>query len=108
MTTQELNDQLRRNIFSPGRLGKVVLTAGVSGLPLIEQIILLKQVQRFDDFTEDNDPHGEHDFGKVDYKGERYFWKIDYYNSDLTGGSNNPADPSITCRILTIMRADEY
>jgi hypothetical protein len=26
--------------------------------------------------TDDNDPHGEHDFGAFDHAGERIFWKI--------------------------------
>ena len=40
--------------------------------------------------------------------GEDHFWKIDYYDHALENGSENPADPEITRRVLTIMRADEY
>ena len=32
----------------------------------------------------------------------------DYYVPELTGGSESPADPLQTTRVLTIMRADEY
>ena len=32
-------------------------------------------------------------FGAVEIHGERFFWKIDYYNSALEAGSEDPADP---------------
>ena len=51
---------------------------------------------------------GEHDFGDFEIEGERYFWKIDYYAPDLDGGSEDPADPAQTARVLTIMCVDEY
>jgi len=52
--------------------------------------------------------HGEHDFGSFDYCGERIFWKIDYYDRECRYGSENPADPEQTTRVLTIMLAKEY
>ena len=69
---------------------------------------MLLAVQSFSDFTKDNDPYGEHDFGSFELEGERYFFKIDYYAPDLDGGSEDPADSANTTRVLTIMRADEY
>ena len=50
-------------------------------------------VQSFSNFTKDNDPHGEHDFGSFEVEGETYFFKIDYYALDMEGGSEDPADP---------------
>jgi Protein of unknown function (DUF3768) len=61
----------------------------------------------FDSFTEDNDPHGEHDFGAFEHEGQRIFWKIDYYAPDMEHGSENPADPKQTVRVLTIILASE-
>jgi hypothetical protein len=58
--------------------------------------------------TKDNDPHGEHDFGSFDLAGVSYFFEIDYCSPDMEGGSEDPADPEKTTRVLTIMRADEY
>jgi hypothetical protein len=35
-------------------------------------------------------------------------FKIDYYDKSLTYHSPNAADPAVTERVITIMRADEY
>ena len=50
----------------------------------------------------------EHDFGSVEFAGEKCFWKIDYYNKALDAGSEDPADPAQTTRVLTIMLTSEY
>ena len=62
----------------------------------------------FDDFNADNDPHGEHDFGAFQIEHLKFFWKIDYYDKDLCYGSENPTDPDVTERVLTLMLAEEY
>ncbi|MCJ2051920.1 DUF3768 domain-containing protein [Methylobacterium sp. J-070] len=99
-----LNDAFRRSFAG----GQVVETPGVVELPEADRIALLLAVRRFSSFDADNDPHGEHDFGAVEVGGERFFWKIDAYDRALLGGSPDPADPAVTTRVLTIMRADEY
>ena len=88
--------------------GQVLMTARVDALPTDTKALVLFAVQSFSNFTKNNDPHGEHDFGCFEIEGESYFFKIDYYALDLDGGSEDPADPSVTTRVLTIMRADEY
>ena len=60
------------------------------------------------DFTPDNDPYGEHDFGSLTVARHKAFFKIDYYDQNLDFGSENPADASVTQRVLTIMLAEEY
>ena len=71
-----LNDAFRRTFVG----GAVMITAGVEAMPVEQRRSLLAKVRAFDAFTEDNDPHGEHDFGAVDEAGVRCFWKIDYYD----------------------------
>jgi hypothetical protein len=99
-----LNDNFRTTFIG----GQVVMTQGVSELPLDTKARALMAVRSFDQFTSDNDPHREHDFGSFEIEGAIYFFKIDYYALDMDGGSEDPADPEKTTRVLTIMRADEY
>ena len=99
-----LNDFFRSTFLG----GRTVLTQGVNELPLDVKANVLLMVQRFDNFTRDNDPYGEHDFGCFEFAGETFYWKIDYYNPDLQSGSEDPADPEKTTRVLTIMFAAEY
>jgi Protein of unknown function (DUF3768) len=99
-----LNDAFRRTFVG----GAVMITAGVEAMPVDQRRSLLAKVRAFDAFTDDNDPHGEHDFGAVDEGGVRYFFKLDYYDRNTEFGSPDPADPAVTTRVLTIMRADEY
>ena len=62
----------------------------------------------YDDFDADNDPYGEHDFGMIIAPGHEVLFKIDYYDRNLVHQSPDAADPAVTTRVLTIMRADEY
>jgi hypothetical protein len=79
-----------------------MMTAAVTALDPVVQIELLEKVRSFADFNADNDPHGEHDFGVVTVEGERYFWKIDYFDLTTEFGSEDPSDPTVTTRVLTI------
>lgn len=101
----ELNDLCRT---APGIGGRWIQTPGINQLPSEDQSAIREQVERFRDFTPDNDPYGERDFGAFTHSGYRIFWKIDTYAPDLQHGSANPADPRQTVRVLTIMLAEEY
>lgn len=101
----ELNDLCRT---APGLGGRWVQTASIAALPPEDQSAIREKVETFDAFTPDNDPHREHDFGEVEHHGIRVFWKIDYYALDMEHGSEDPADPSQTVRVLTLMLAEEY
>jgi hypothetical protein len=102
---RDLNDAMRRTGPSSGRW---VSTQGVYAKGLEFMILATSAVQSFAAFDPDNDPHGEHDFGAFDLAGLRLFWKIDYYDRDLRYGSDDPSDPAVTVRVLTIMLASEY
>ena len=102
-TIRQLIDQLRQSLAG----GVLVMTAGVIALGPARQLTILQAIAAFDTF-ESNDPYGEHDFGALEVEGERLFWKIDYYDQNLSAHSPDPADPSVTTRVLTIMLAEEY
>jgi Protein of unknown function (DUF3768) len=99
-----LNDAFRRTFVG----GAVMITQGVEAMPLDQRRSLLQKIRSFDAFSEDNDPHAEHDFGAVDEAGVRCFFKIDYYDRNTECGSSDPADPAVTTRVMTIMLASEY
>jgi uncharacterized protein DUF3768 len=101
---RELNDTLRSTFMG----GRVMKTVGIDALPEDLQASILDKVRTFSDFTEDNDPHGEHDYGSFQIAGEYVFWKIDYYDERMEGHSEDPSDPKKTERVLTIMLASEY
>ena len=87
---------------------RLVVTQGVAALGDIDAIIA--RVQAFDAFTTDNDPYGEHDFGSFEFGEDRQliFWKFDYYDLDMNGASPDATEPSVTCRVLTVLLGIEY
>ena len=99
-----LNDNFRRSFIN----GEVLLSAGIAAMSSEDKANIISMVQNFNDFTEDNNVYGENDFGSFDYKGEKILWKIDYYDLNNQYHSENPANPDITNRILTIMTVFEW
>lgn len=116
-----LNDMARQAM---GVACAAFATVGFRSLSASDQSIVRELIETYDAFDEDCDPHGERDFGCVyqlacgrwtterprlrDDERERVFWKLDYYDRDLRFGSEDPANPAVTRRVLTIMLADEY
>jgi len=100
-----LNDAARRNETDGDMF---MITCGVKALPEADQADIINRVFAFNDFTPENDPHGEHDFGSFDHKGARIFWKVDCYDRDMRHGSEDPSDPEATRRVVTVMLAEEY
>lgn len=103
---RDLNDSFRTS----GSLarGQWMITRGIQELGPDFVLLATGAVRGFHSFTADNDPYGEHDFGAINVAGRHLFWKIDYYDRSLCYGSNDPADPAATRRVLTIMLASEY
>jgi hypothetical protein len=87
-----LNDEFRETLLG----GRVIYTGGVNGLGEEKVSAVLEKVRAFDAFTESNDPNGEHDFGAFDFDGQRFFWKIDYYDTKAEYRSPDPADATKT------------
>ena len=101
---RELNDSFRTSFIG----GKVMLTLGIRAKSDIEQTEILERVVNFNDFNKNNDVYGEHDYLSFDYKGEKIIAKIDYYDQNYRYMSENPADPTITNRVLIIMTSEEF
>jgi len=99
-----LNDAFRTTMTG----GRVMLTAGVDALPSDVKAMVIRCVATFSDFNADNDPYAEHDFGNFTLAGRKFFFKIDTYDANMEFGSEDPADPAKTIRVLTIMLASEY
>ena len=103
-TIRALNDRFRQTLQG----GTVLVTAGIIALGAEAQAEIIAAVRDFDAFSPDNDPWGEHDFGSIEVAGERVFFKIEYYDLTRAMHSEDPADPSKTERVMTIMLASEY
>lgn len=104
-----LNDAFRRG--ERPELGQIMVTQGVRELVAAWPLGIIgvyEKVKSFDAFDDGNDPYGEHDFGSFEHCGETLFFKLDYYGKDLDSGSEDPSDPAVTTRVLTIMLASEY
>ena len=101
---RQLNDAFRRSLSG----GRVMMTQGIAALSNERIARLMQIIRTYDRFDHANDPHGEHDFGAFEDGGDRFFFKIDYFDPGLVYGSDDPADPGKTIRVMTVMLASEY
>jgi len=99
-----LNDEIR----CKGLGGRIMITSGIQELGQSALLQIRMMIATFDEFNEDNDAHGERDFGMIKYNDETIFWKIDYYDKELEFGSPDPTNPDVTTRVMTIMLDNEY
>lgn len=99
-----LNDQLRKT----GMGGTIVITQNVMRISGFDAVALAAALANYDEFVSDNDPHGERDFGDLTLFGHNLLFKIDYYDSSMEFGSDDPADPDATLRVLTVMMASDW
>lgn len=103
---REINDRFR--VTGNPELGKVVFSSAV----ISEDITIVRQVMRelrtYDDFTKENDPYNEHDYGRFEIGDETFLWKIDYYDLNYHYGSEDKTDLNKTRRVLTVMKSYEY
>ena len=101
-----LNDALRRTFTG----GRVMKTDGIDGLDTSVEAKVMRAVRNFAQFSGDNDPFSEHDFGSIEVDDHRVLFKIDYFEkgSQLSAGAEHPENSETTERVLTIMLAEEY
>ena len=101
-----LNDALRTTLQG----GRIMITAGVHAEGPVFLHFATAAMRGFTDFTEGDDPYGEHDFGVLWIENVRLYWKIDYFQkgSNYSAGAEHPENAETTDRVLTLMLADEY
>lgn len=92
------NDAIRARLPFADLRDKSVITRGIQALGRDVVFEAIAAVKNFNTFTEDCDPHHEHDFGSfVLSTGDKCFWKIDDYQGQ----------EGIRC-LITLLLADEY
>jgi hypothetical protein len=105
-TIAEINDRFRQK--GDGSLGQTVFTQQVAAMPSEDRAAIVLLVRLFNDFSEENDPLDEHNFGSVDHKSKTYFWRFEYWDKNYECRSKNHSNLAITRRVLTIMHSSEY
>ena len=105
---RDLNDEIR--LFLPATFdgNQLLLTAGIMSRFGNDLTRIIGAVKCFHNFTVDNDPWGEHDFGAFTVDGERVYWKIDHMSRDDETHAPDASNRRLTRRVLTIMLAEEY
>jgi len=66
---------------------------------IVAQAEILAAIRK-DRFPEEASPRGR---GHVEYRGTKVYFAIDAYDLDLVYGSEDPADASVSRRVMTIM-----
>lgn len=88
--------------------GRVVITRGIDELGTEAVMGIMETIASYENFSDGSDPHGENDFGSIEFEGHLVFFKIDYFDLALSMHSPDPSDPAVTERVLTVMLAEEY
>jgi hypothetical protein len=108
-TIARLNDRVRHGL---DRTAKVMMTSnllahlsdGTGPSRILAQATLMKAL-RSCTFSPDSP---ERDFARFEVDGVTVLMKIDYFDPALEYGSENPADASVTRRVLTLMAREDY
>jgi hypothetical protein len=106
----ELNDRVRLGL---DRNARIVITSNClatlcEGRPLVEHVVVQARLMaafRHCTFSKDSP---ERDFAAIEFEGRRIWMKIDYYDRALEFGSEDPADASVTTRVMTILLPEDY
>ena len=115
-----LNDNARKQILATSRVvfTRSLIDTLIGDTPdpaqqficrAAAQAAIMRQIENAE-FSPENDPHGERDFGVIFHGDHKLFWKIDVYEHDgsFSWGAERPWDPESSCRVLTIMLASDY
>jgi hypothetical protein len=112
-TIAEHNDRFRNTWGADFTIsGQIVMTQAVAALCPAWMARMMQAIQHFDDFTEDNDPYGDHSFGSVEITigddTKTIWFKIDLYDLNLEYGAEDPTDLDRTKRVMTILFPSDY
>lgn len=104
-----LNDRCRLGL---DRTAQTVITRsclaafghGTAAAEAVHQLAILAAIRAIQFADDDKTERGR---GQIEYEGETVYFVIDAYDVDLRYGSDDPADPSITRRVMTIMMHED-
>lgn len=99
---------LKYELRKDGTGGSISITRGVTSIEGADREALLAALAAFDSFDLNDGPHGGRDFGDLTMWNTELLLKLDYNAPGLCFGSNDPADPAVTHRVLTIMLPEEW
>ena len=108
-TIARLNDRIRQGL---DRTARIMMTRTCLGTfasddradAIIVRAQLLAAIRRHD--FPDIEAR-ERDRGSFTFRDTNVYFRIDYYDADLAYGSEDPADASVTRRVLTIMLRED-
>ena len=99
-----LNDKLR----TTGTGGTIMITQNVKRITGFDAATLAAVLANYEEFGPSSDPHRERDFGCLTLWRYDLLWKVDYYDSAAQFGSDDPTNPEVTHRVLTVMLASDW
>ncbi|UWR62781.1 DUF3768 domain-containing protein [Phaeobacter inhibens] len=97
------NDAFRAVFPAPQNAGRWFHTQSVAAMGPTFVLKAYAAIGSYDDFNTDIDPYGDHAMGKFTIDGETVWFKIDCYDVDYRYGSDQPDNPEMTRRVLTVM-----
>lgn len=103
-TIARLNDRCRQGLDRTARIGITRACLGTFAEDRAAEIVAQTEILRAlrnHQFTEAE--AGERDRGSFDYRGTTIYFRIEYYDAAMEYGSEDPADASLTRRVMTIM-----
>ena len=106
-----LNDRCRHGL---DRTARIMVTrscldtfaSGDGAMEIVVQARLYAAI-RHHVFADADSDAAERDRGNFEFEGTTVYFKIDYYDAALEYGSADPANASITRRVLTIMARED-
>jgi len=97
-------DRTARVVITRNCLGRLAEAEVAPEEPIVLQARLMAAF-RHCTFSEDSP---ERDFAAIDFLGRKVWMKIDYYDAAMEFGSDDPADASVTTRVMTILLPEDY